>query len=161
MSIRGFKSIDHFGITVPDLDAAVEFFENVLGAELWYQEGPFEDPEGTEMWDEMRIHPRSIERLAMLRLGAGATVELLEFSRDGKTDQESPEVSKHSVGHLALLVDDIEDAVAGLDGTAGVQVLKGPVTVDDGPVAGLRWIYFLAPWGLALELIEMPAAEAA
>jgi catechol 2,3-dioxygenase-like lactoylglutathione lyase family enzyme len=160
LSVPGFRAIDHFGITVPDLDAAVRFFVDVLGAELWYQEGPFEDAEGTEMWDEMRIHPRSVERLAMLRLGPGATVELLEFARAGKTDQEAPEVSGHSVAHLALAVDDIEAAIAGLTGTPGVQILKGPVTVDDGPAAGLRWIYLLAPWGLALELIELPVSAA-
>jgi len=157
MSVRGFRAIDHFGITVPDLDQAVGFFERVLGAELWYQEGPFEDPDGDQMWEEMRIHPRSVERLAMLRLGEGATVELLEFSRDGVTDRQAPDVTGHSVGHLALLVEDIEAAAAGLRESPEVEVLRGPVTVDEGPVAGLRWMYFLAPWGLPLELIEMPA----
>ncbi len=84
MKIPAYETVDHFGVTVPDLDAAVDFFVGVLGAELWYQEGPFADPDGDSMWSEMHVPPRSIERLAMLRVGSSATIELLEFSQTAR-----------------------------------------------------------------------------
>jgi catechol 2,3-dioxygenase-like lactoylglutathione lyase family enzyme len=156
MAIPSYETIDHFGITVPDLDQAIEFFVEVLGAELWYREGPFEDAEGDSMWEEMRIPSRSVERLAMLRMGSTATIELLEFKVGGEPDRAATDVSRHSVGHLGLRVGDIEAAVEGLRAAEGVEVLAGPTTVEGGAADGLRWIYFLAPWGLALELIEFP-----
>jgi len=42
--IPTYDTIDHIGVTVPDLDAAVEFFTSAFGAEPWYGEGPSEDP---------------------------------------------------------------------------------------------------------------------
>ena len=62
--IPTYDTVDHIGITVPDLEAAVAFFTDVLGAELWYREGPSEDPDGDEMWRELRVHPRASVRLA-------------------------------------------------------------------------------------------------
>lgn len=158
--LPGYETLDHLGITVPNLDAAVEFFTSVLGAELWYSEGPFSDPDGEEMWEEMRIHPRAVERLAMLKLGAETTIELLEFRLPDGVDETPPPVSNHSVAHLALRVGDIDAAVGHLREAEDVEVLAGPTGVEEGPAQGLRWIYFLAPWGLALELIQLPEGMA-
>ncbi|MNP86668.1 hypothetical protein D3C76_1870350 [compost metagenome] len=38
----------------------------------------------------------------------------------------------------------------------GVEVLDSPSTFTEGPAAGLTWVYFLAPWGLQLELVSFP-----
>jgi catechol 2,3-dioxygenase-like lactoylglutathione lyase family enzyme len=156
MTIPAYETIDHFGVTVPDLDAAVEFFIETLGAELWYREGPFEDPDGDLMRLEMRIHPRAIERLAMLRLGSTATIELLEFSRNGDTDGDAPDLTGHSVAHIGLRVSDIDKAMEHLRAAEGVEVLAGPTTVGSGVAEGLRWIFFVTPWGLPMELVEFP-----
>lgn len=36
-----------------------------------------------------------------------------------------------------------------------------PTTMDQGPSQGLRWVYFLAPWGMQLELVSYPDGMAA
>ena len=41
--IPGLTGIEHIGLTVPDIDAASEFFADVLGGETLYDIGPFED----------------------------------------------------------------------------------------------------------------------
>ncbi len=46
-------------------------------------------------------------------------------------------------------------AVAYLE-SRNIRVLDAPSTFDDGPAAGLSWVYFLAPWGLHLELVSFP-----
>ncbi|RBL80330.1 VOC family protein, partial [Streptomyces cavourensis] len=44
--IPGARAVHHIAYTVPDLDQAVDFFTEVIGAELAYRLGPVEDPEG-------------------------------------------------------------------------------------------------------------------
>jgi catechol 2,3-dioxygenase-like lactoylglutathione lyase family enzyme len=156
MKIPTYGTMDHFGLTVPDLDSAVDFFVSVLGAELWYQEGPFSDPDGDSMWNEMHVPSRSIERLAMLRVGSSATIELLEFSRAGETDRDAPDLTGHSVAHIGLRVSDLDSAAEYLREADGVEVLSGPTTVEKGLAKGLRWIFFVTPWGLSMELVEFP-----
>jgi catechol 2,3-dioxygenase-like lactoylglutathione lyase family enzyme len=158
VAIPTYDTIDHIGITVPDLEAAVAFFTEVFGAELWYEEGPSEDPQGEEMWRELRVHPRASLRLAMLRFGSSTTVELLEYRvPPGEATATAPRNSDHSASHLGLRVGDVDAAAEYLRGVPGVEVLAGPQSVPDGLSAGLRWVYFLTPWGLTMELVQLPA----
>ena len=57
--------------------------------------------------------------------------------------------------HIAFYVDDIEAAVAHLK-SHGVTVQGEINRIADGPAAGSAWVYFLAPWGLQLELVSYP-----
>jgi catechol 2,3-dioxygenase-like lactoylglutathione lyase family enzyme len=44
MSNQGIVSarhVDHFGMTVPDLNEAIRFFEDAIGAKLLWRVGPF------------------------------------------------------------------------------------------------------------------------
>ena len=34
----------------------------------------------------------------------------------------------------------------------GIELLEGPTTVEDGPLAGFSWIYLNTPWGQSLEI---------
>lgn len=160
--IPTYDTIDHIGVTVPDLDAAVEFFTSAFGAEPWYGEGPFEDPDGDAMWRELRVHQRARVRLAMLRLGSSTTIELLQYDvPDGEAAGDAPRNSDHSAAHIGLRVGDIDAAAEYLRSVPGVELLAGPSTVPDGISAGLRWIYFVTPWGLMMELVELPPGMAA
>ena len=58
--------------------------------------------------------------------------------------------------HLALRVDDVDRAAAYLRGQPGVEVLDEPQTVVTGPIAGDRWVYFVSPFGLAMEVLNLP-----
>ena len=60
--------------------------------------------------------------------------------------------------HIALYVDDLDTAVDYLR-TRGVRVLGDP-TASKGHHEGQRWVYFLAPWGLQLELVSYPNGKA-
>jgi catechol 2,3-dioxygenase-like lactoylglutathione lyase family enzyme len=154
--IPSFETIDHYGVTVPDLDEAISFFVDVLGAERWYDEGP-DDDDGDAMWRELRVSPRASVRLTMLKLGSSTTVELLEYTvPEGETDTAPPKNSDHSAAHLGLRVRDIDAAAAYLAGVPGVEVLEGPVLIEEGASAGLKWVYFITPWGLMMELVQLP-----
>ena len=147
--------IDHVGFTVPDLDEAVGFFES-LGFELLSTEGPYGD-EGDAVRRQLDVDPDAQYSLAMLQFGSTTTLELLEYRTDAAS-AAPPRNSDNSAGHLGLRVTDIDEAVRALRSRADVEVLDGPVAVDEGPSKGLRWIYARAPWGLQLELVELPPA---
>ncbi|RBI59952.1 hypothetical protein DMJ13_19835 [halophilic archaeon] len=63
------QNVHHVGITVPDLDAAVDFFVEAIGCDELYRKGPFGDSEGRTMERRLDVHPDATASLAMLRWG--------------------------------------------------------------------------------------------
>jgi len=43
----------------------------------------------------------------------------------------------------------------------GVQVLGEPTSYTEGPNLGLTWCYFMAPWGMQLEIVSAPKGTVA
>ncbi len=157
MGLPGLRRLDHVGITVPDLDAAHRWLVDVLGAEYMYWLGPFQS-DGDWMSEHMNVHPRTVMReLRFYRIAGQAVLEVFQYD----APEQGTEVPRNSdVGghHLALYVDDLDAAIAHLR-EQGVTVLGEP-TASRGASEGQRWIYFLAPWGLQLELVSYPGGKA-
>jgi len=151
--IPGARAVDHVGLTVPDLDEAVAFLTGVLGFREVFRAGPFLDPEGDWMTRRLGVHPRASTRLALLRLGAGPTLEVFEYAAPDQAGTPPP-VSDVGAHHVAIHVDDIEAAMAHLRTVPGVEVREGPTAFEEGPAAGLRFVYFTTPWGMTMELIS-------
>ncbi|MBH1938905.1 VOC family protein [Streptomyces sp. AV19] len=148
----------HVGCTVPDLEQAVAFFTDVLGAQLAYREGPYEDPGGDWMRRQLGVHPRSAVRIAMLRLGATLNLELFQYEGPGRR-REMPRNDDWGGHHLALWADDFDASVRRLAATPGVRLLGEPQRVGEGPIEGTRWVYFTTPWGMHLELVHAPEGQ--
>ncbi len=151
--IPGIRGMDHIGITVPNLDEAVEFFCDVIGCELVYRTPAFGDDDGTFMSDQLNVHPRSrIRGVAFLRCWNNSNFELFEYDAPDRNDTP-PKNSDIGGHHIAFYVDDIEKAVDHLR-SHNVLLLGKPVVESEGPDLGVTWFYFLAPWGLQMELIH-------
>ena len=153
--VKGVRGTDHIGITVPDLDEAIAFFTNVLGAEELFRMGPFSDPDGDWMVENLNVHPRAVlEQFAMVRCHTGANLEIFQYSSPDQreTGPRNSDVGGH---HIAFYVDDMDSAIAGLK-EHGVTILGEPKDVPGTPLEGIRWCYFLAPWGLQLEFVSYP-----
>jgi catechol 2,3-dioxygenase-like lactoylglutathione lyase family enzyme len=153
--IPGARNVDHIAYTVPDLDEAVNFFVNVLGAELLYQTGPVEDKTGDWMSRKLGVHPRASAYVAMLRLGPVTNLELFEYHTPDQ-NRFMPKNSDYGGHHLAFYVEDVDAAADYLRAQPGVEVLGEPETIKEGPIAGNRWVYFLTPWGMQMEVLCMP-----
>lgn len=155
--LPGLRGTDHIGFTVPDLDQAVEFFVGVIGCQEFYELGPFRSDDDW-MLSHLNVHPRTVmKRLRFLRCAFGSNFELFEYDAPeqvGKPPRNS-DVGGH---HLAFYVDDMAEAVAYLR-SRGVRVLGEPTVRTAGPSAGQTWVYFLAPWGMQLELVSFPAGK--
>jgi catechol 2,3-dioxygenase-like lactoylglutathione lyase family enzyme len=154
--IPGARAVHHVAYTVPDLNQAVRFFVDVIGAELAYTLGPIEDPDGDWMTRKLAVDARAVGQIAMLRLGPTLNLELFEYTAPDQ-NRSLPRNSDWGGHHLALHVDDVDKAVEYLRTVPGVTVLGDPETIVDGPIAGDRWVYFTTPWGMQLELINLPA----
>jgi catechol 2,3-dioxygenase-like lactoylglutathione lyase family enzyme len=92
-------------------------------------------------------------------MGRDFNLELIQYKTAG---QRLAVPSNSDVGgsHLALYVDDIDEARAYLRSVPGVTLLEGPNGVaEDSPVAGQRWFYFLTPWGMTMELTSDSAGN--
>lgn len=154
-ALPGMKGLDHVGITVPDLAQAVGFLTDVLGcAKPAYAVGPFKFDD-----DWMQVHlnvdPRAeIAQLAMLRCGNGSNVEVFQYKADaaGRVAPRNSDVGGH---HLAFYVEDIAAAASYLK-SKGVRMLGDPTPFQQGPIGGETIDYFLAPWGMQMELVSYP-----
>lgn len=150
-------NVDHYAFTVPDLDKAVAFFVDVLGAEVAYRLGPIASPATDPQW--MRRHldvdPEASTVIAMLRLGPVSNIELFEYSGSGRRT-EVPRACDPGGHHIGFAVGDLDRAVARLRGL-GVTVGDPQPAGTAGSLAATgRWARFRAPWGMDFSLSEIP-----
>ena len=138
--------VDHIGMTVPDLDQAIAFFEKGLGAQLLWREGPFhETPTGVPIRDVT---------LVMMRLGPNINVELMSFEADAQRKQ-MPSNIDYGAAHIAFFVDNLEAAAESLEKN-GATLLRGPIEASGESKRGERIWYFKTPWGAFLEILWRP-----
>jgi catechol 2,3-dioxygenase-like lactoylglutathione lyase family enzyme len=144
------KAIHHVGITVPDLERGIEFYNGVLDLELADPPSPiFDDP---DLGPAVGV-PGANLRQVNLRLGE-AIVELLEYTAPEPPYERPVPANAHGAAHLAFQVEDVEAKKAELE-EAGVEFLSEVNFVEDGVLAGWRWVYFRDPFGIVLELVEI------
>jgi catechol 2,3-dioxygenase-like lactoylglutathione lyase family enzyme len=155
--LPGLVGTEHIGFTVPDLEEATRFFVEVIGCELVYSLGPFSSDDDW-MQTHLNVDPRAVMReLRFFRCRTGPNFEIFQY--EAKEQRRDPPRNSDVGGHhLAFYVEDLDAAVAHLQKN-GVSVLGEP-TLSKGPSAGQRWVYFLAPWGMQLELVSFPNGKA-
>lgn len=151
--LPGIRYVDHAAFTVPDLDEAVRFFVEVLGAEELYRSRRGPDPDF--MPENFDVPSDAVLELSMLRLPPNLNIELFEWHTQDQR-LEHPRHSDRGGHHLCFVVDDVDVAVAHLRTIPGVRVLgeRKEVGSDSPYVAGNRWVYFVTPWGLLMELVD-------
>ena len=144
--IASARYVDHVGMTVPDMDAAIKFFEDALGGLLLWRVGPFHET-------ATGVPLKSFQN-AMLRLGPSLNVELLQFDAD-QQKRTMPSNIDVGAGHIAFFVDDIEAAAESLR-HHGAQLLPGPLEVSGEEKKGEKIWYFKTPWGAFMEILWRP-----
>jgi transcriptional regulator with XRE-family HTH domain len=143
------QGVFHTGITVSDLDRSLAFYRDVLRLEVWIE--PTEVFGGDELSRGVGVDGASL-RLAVMKVGA-SSLELLEYATPPPPNDKA--MPPHGLGsmHVAFQVDDVSAKMSELE-SRGVEFLSPPNIVDEGPLAGWRWVYFNDPDGVTLELVE-------
>lgn len=160
--LPGLSHVDHVGLTVPDLDAAVRFYCDAVGGHELYRIGPFDAAEMPRMpdgrdWTEAHINVAGARlTIAMLQVGPNIMLELFQYERPADQRKTPPRNCDWGGHHIAFKVADLEAAKAHL-AAHGCKVMAGPIVLDQGPCALLRVNYVLDPWGNQLELVEYTA----
>jgi catechol 2,3-dioxygenase-like lactoylglutathione lyase family enzyme len=149
------RGVEHIGFTVPDIEEATRFFVDVIGCRYLYELPQLSDAEGTWMRDHLNVHARAVARaVRFFRCGHGSNFEIFQYSAPDQV-MSPPRNSDIGGHHLAFYVDDFESALHYLR-ERGVRVLGEPTLRTQGPNAGQTWVYFMAPWGMQLELVSFP-----
>jgi catechol 2,3-dioxygenase-like lactoylglutathione lyase family enzyme len=139
------KKLEHIGIVVEDLEAAIEFF-----AELGLRPGGKGQVEGSWVDRIIGLDGANAE-LAMLRTPDGhGEIELVKFHSPPTPDGD-PEAPSNAPGirHLAFLVEDIDAVVAGLK-ARGTELVGELVRYENS----YRLCYVRGPEGIIIELAE-------
>jgi glyoxylase I family protein len=148
-------ALDHVALTVPDVEQATAFFQALLGATLLFDLGPYRIEEGDWMAENVGVHPRAVIRtLRLLQLPGGGRIELFVYEGPG-AGTNLPLNSEVGGHHVGFRVADI-DAITQRARQMGLSVQGEVKTNGEGPSAGLRWVYFRAPWGAQLEFVSYP-----
>ena len=139
------KRMDHVGIIVHDLAAAIEFFVDL----------------GFELGGQMKMKGELVDRLigldevqtefAFVRTPDGSgQLELIQFnSPTYKGDTPPPPANKPGIRHLAFVVDDIEAVVARLR-ARGTELVGELVQYEES----WKLVYVRGPEGIIVELAE-------
>jgi catechol 2,3-dioxygenase-like lactoylglutathione lyase family enzyme len=147
--------IHHIGLTVSNLDRAVEFYCSRLDLE----EKSRYQGESVYLRHQANLTDNYIRGADLLLPGMEVYVELWEFRTPGGPPAD---VAKYNVGgaHLCFLVDDILADHASFT-ERGIQFVGPPAEVTTGLNKGARAIYFAGPDNVPLELFQRAPAVAA
>ena len=153
-----FLRVDHISWTVPDLEAAVRFYVDVIGAEVLFQIGPVDaadlprDAQGRD-WMQTHVGVAGAKlTLVMLKLHDNLNFQLVQYDKPLDRRQDLPRNCDRGGHHLALLVDDVDRAIAYLS-AHGCRALE-TIHIDAGPLAGKKNVYVLDPFGHQLEIVD-------
>src|SRR5947199_1766796 len=147
------QGVDAIGITVSDMDRAMEFYSKVL---------TFEKVSDTEVAGENYEHLEGIfgvrMRVVRLRLG-DEFIELTEYlAPKGRPIPVDARSNDRSFQHIAIIVSDMDKAYRWLRQNKVEHASTGPQRLPDWNknAAGIWAFYFKDPDGHPLEILQVP-----
>jgi catechol 2,3-dioxygenase-like lactoylglutathione lyase family enzyme len=150
------EAVDSIGITVSDLDRAVEFYTRVLDFQVVKEyEAAGEEFEHWKGVFGLRV------RAARLRLG-GEEIELTEYlAPKGAAMPADSRANDRWFQHIAIIVTDMKAAYARLRSHKVRHASSGPQRLPDwNPTAGgIEAFYFQDPDGHVLEVLAFPKGK--
>jgi catechol 2,3-dioxygenase-like lactoylglutathione lyase family enzyme len=153
-----FLSVDHISFTVPDLEAALAFYIDVIGATEMFRMGPLDaaempiDADGKD-WMETHVGVAGARlTLVMLKLTANMNLQLVQYDKPVDRSLAPPRNCDRGGHHLGLKVDDVDTVVAYL--VAHGCTAMETIVMDVGPLAGHKNAYVRDPFGHQLEIVD-------
>ena len=144
------EALHHVGITVKDLDASIRFYHDVLGLPFSNEPSPWFD--APELGPAVGVPGAGLRQVSLL-LG-DTMLELLEYKSPPSDTTQPLQSNNIGASHVAFVVDDIHETVVDLS-SKGIAFFSDVNVVDEGVLAGWRWVYFADPDGYPLELVEV------
>lgn len=150
------QAVDAIGMTVSDMDRALDFYTNVL---------TFEKISDVEVAGDEYEHLLGVFglriRVARLQLG-GEFIELTDYlAPEGRPIPVDMRSNDHWFQHIAIVVSDMDKAYQRLRQFKVQHASTGPQRIPDWnqAAAGIRAFYFRDPDGHHLEIIYFPSGK--
>jgi len=140
---------------VPDIEAAVKWYTEILGFRKLLQSIPLTERRLTPNAPIFHIYPESLQsvKIAFLTSGNGVGIELFEFIEPKMEEPASFNITRGGVFHICLTVPDpealCEKAVA-----AGATKLGQTVTPWEHLGEDDCALYLQDPWGTVIEFLS-------
>ncbi|MEB3984117.1 VOC family protein [Mycobacterium sp. 663a-19] len=138
----------HTGVCVPDCEAAVAFYRDVLGLRVL---SPPYVMAGNAIRDDMgELVPDPTMKAAIVGFddGSDRVLEVIEYLNVEGSGRGAA-LTDHGLSHVGLICEDIDATRAELEGK-GVRFLVGGIA----DVARVRTTWFADPWGVVFILVE-------
>jgi catechol 2,3-dioxygenase-like lactoylglutathione lyase family enzyme len=145
------KGIAHTAVCVPDVDAAVRWYESALGLTVIW---PATLMDGADIQRDMGelVAPPVAIRAAILGAGerSDRVLEVIEYPNvEAPPARVDAPVTDHGFTHVGLICDDVAATRADYE-AKGVEFLTSGIA----EIAGLRTTWFRDPWGNVFILME-------
>ena len=147
MSLPIKATFHHVGITVTNLDRAIEWYGKVFGIKP-----SFSLTVSGSMGEQVLRLPPHVHRAALLPIGPVA-IELLEFE---PTRNSKGKMRQDDVGYvyICFAVEDLDDVYKRLT-AEGIDFHTEPLHAEEGQIAGSKFCVMRDPDGKTIELVEL------
>ncbi len=143
-------AIDHYAVTVRDLDETRKFYEDILGFEVIDRQ----DNNTLPYYAELIGLPDAKFNIINMK-GYGIVIEFLEYFSPGKIEMDT-QANITGSAHLAFRVKDVFKLYEEW-GKKGVNLCaKRAVCIEEGRHKGICAFYFKDPNGFILEVVSRP-----
>lgn len=142
---------NHVGVTVTDMDSALDFWRDLLGLTLLGR-GVVE----YEHLDHIVGLAGTRIEWAELALPGGGLVELFRYLSPGGR-RLGGEVNDAGKTHFCLEVKDLDGLLERLHRAGVRSAYPAPVEIPKGDWRGFRCVYVFAPDDVVVELVERPS----
>jgi catechol 2,3-dioxygenase-like lactoylglutathione lyase family enzyme len=156
--------VNHIAIAVPDVEAAVKWYTEILGFRKLRQTPRYSDRNITPDASIFKIYGEKLQKLkiAFLTSGNGVGIELFEFVDPPMEHPATFDYTRGGVFHICLTVADPEALCAKAIAAGGKKIGETVMPwafLDEDDIA----MYIQDPWGTVIEFLscsfEMLAAN--
>ena len=148
------RALDHVGISVPDIDAAVAWYRDILGCYVLMEpiEGYADDSYFGQIVADIFGADFKGMKIAHLATADGVGIELFQFVANAPQEEHFA-YWKTGIYHICILEPDIEGLAKRIDESGGRQRSKVWKLWPDKPY---KVCYCEDPWGTIIEVSSHP-----
>ena len=154
MNQKYLKTMNHVGLTVPDLDKAIDWYQKVLGFEVLM--GPYEvtisDTYGSRMLKDFFGPELKKLRMAHMSMADGIGLEIFEFiDPKSRLPENSFDYTRAGFYHICITETNIENLVKKILDSGGRQISQIWEIYRN---SGFKAAYCQDPFGNVIEIFS-------
>ncbi len=139
----------HTGVCVPDCDAAVAYYRDVLGFTVLSPPYVMDGDAIRADMGELLADPAMKAAIVGFGDDGDRVLEVIEYLRVDGRDEPRQGLADVGLSHVGLICDDVAETRKALE-DKGVRFLVDGIA----DIAGVRTTWFVDPWGVVFILVE-------